>query len=127
MKRGKPRPDGRGPGDERVFRIKEVTGAEVSAHVPADAAHLFGWHTQTVEGGYVLIDTHSGSGMNGGLGTPSDGGEPSSIFYAQGPDIQALLFECTGFPLVAAEVRRLTKLPVYDITTLCKLTLASVM
>jgi predicted enzyme related to lactoylglutathione lyase len=54
-------------------------------------AELFGWHTQTIEGGYVLIDTHSASGMNGGLGTPSNGGEPSSIFYAQGPDIQALL------------------------------------
>ncbi|TYL92457.1 hypothetical protein FXB40_25035 [Bradyrhizobium rifense] len=43
------------------------------------------------------------------------------------PEIGLLLFECAGFPVVAAAVRRSAKLPVYDITTLCQLTIASVM
>ncbi|WP_333924372.1 hypothetical protein [Bradyrhizobium sp. CCBAU 21362] len=42
------------------------------------------------------------------------------------PEIAAFLFECTGFPLTAPAVRRLTGLPTYDVTTLCRLTLASV-
>lgn len=42
------------------------------------------------------------------------------------PEVAAFLFECTGFPLVAPLIRRITKLPVYDITTLCRLTIASV-
>lgn len=40
--------------------------------------------------------------------------------------IAAILFECTAFPLVAPAIRRTTNLPVYDITTLCRLTVASV-
>ncbi|MGY2843615.1 hypothetical protein ACVIWU_006508 [Bradyrhizobium sp. USDA 4509] len=41
------------------------------------------------------------------------------------PEIAAILFECTAFPLVAPSIRRITKLPVYDITNLCRLTLVS--
>lgn len=41
------------------------------------------------------------------------------------PEIGVLLFECAGFPLVAAAIGRLSNLPVYDITCLCRLTLAS--
>lgn len=41
------------------------------------------------------------------------------------PEIAILLFECAGFPLVAAAIRRISKLPVYDITSLCRLTIAS--
>ncbi|WP_188394065.1 hypothetical protein [Mesorhizobium sp. SARCC-RB16n] len=40
-------------------------------------------------------------------------------------DIQAVLFECTLFPLVSPAIRRSTGLPVYDITTLCQLTYAA--
>ncbi|MER9070626.1 hypothetical protein NKH84_29465 [Mesorhizobium sp. M0902] len=40
-------------------------------------------------------------------------------------DIAAILFECTGFPLVAPAIRRLTKLPVYDVTNLCRMMIAS--
>ncbi|MCK1740901.1 hypothetical protein IVA80_08420 [Bradyrhizobium sp. 139] len=43
------------------------------------------------------------------------------------PDIAAFLFECTALPLTAPAVRRMTGLPVYDITTLCRMTLASVL
>lgn len=42
------------------------------------------------------------------------------------PVITAILFECTAFPLVTPANRRITRLPVYDITTLCRMTLASV-
>lgn len=42
------------------------------------------------------------------------------------PEIAAILFECVGFPLVAPAIRSLTKLPVYDITILCRMMIASV-
>ncbi|EJT00901.1 hypothetical protein [Rhizobium sp. CCGE 510] len=45
---------------------------------------------------------------------------------AEHPDIAMILFECTGFPIVADALRSKTGLPIYDITDLCKLTLASV-
>ncbi|MER8371035.1 hypothetical protein [Mesorhizobium sp. M1378] len=41
------------------------------------------------------------------------------------PEIAAILFECTAFPLVAPAIRRLTTLPVYDITGLCRMMIAS--
>ncbi|MDX8449887.1 hypothetical protein [Mesorhizobium captivum] len=42
------------------------------------------------------------------------------------PEIGAILFECSAFPVVTPAIRRLTGLPVYDITTLCRMTFASV-
>lgn len=45
---------------------------------------------------------------------------------ARNPEIAAILLECTAFPLVASAVRRVTRLPVYDITTLCRMTIASI-
>lgn len=42
------------------------------------------------------------------------------------PEIAVILFECTGFPLVRPTIRRTTGLPVYDVTTLCQMMLASV-
>lgn len=42
------------------------------------------------------------------------------------PEIAAILFECTAFPLVTPKIHRSTGLPVYDITDLYRLTLASV-
>jgi len=41
------------------------------------------------------------------------------------PEIAALLFECTAFPRVTPAIRRKTGLPIYDITTLCRMTMAS--
>lgn len=41
------------------------------------------------------------------------------------PEITAILFECAAFPTVAAPIRRIAKLPIYDITDLCRLTMAS--
>ncbi|NLS74770.1 hypothetical protein E3H11_39080 [Bradyrhizobium brasilense] len=42
------------------------------------------------------------------------------------PEIAAILFECTGFPLVAPSMRSITKLPIYDITSLCRLMIATI-
>ncbi len=42
------------------------------------------------------------------------------------PQIGALLFECAGFPIIAPTIRRVAKLPVYDITSLCRMTMASI-
>lgn len=42
------------------------------------------------------------------------------------PDIAALLFECTAFPLVTPAIRHMTRLPIYDILTLCRMTMASI-
>ncbi len=50
---------------------------------------LFGWHVQEIPGAnYWLIDTHAGTGINGGIMSRN---EKFLVFYAQGPDIQALL------------------------------------
>jgi uncharacterized protein len=72
-------------------------------------SELFGWHTQTVDGGYILIDTHAGKGINGGIGEPPPGGEQGSVFYAQGPDIQALLVKAES--LGAKTVSPVTEIP----------------
>jgi hypothetical protein len=42
------------------------------------------------------------------------------------PEIAAILLECAAFPLIAQGIRRITGLPVYDITDLCRMTLGSV-
>ncbi|MGY8685799.1 hypothetical protein Q2941_50100 [Bradyrhizobium sp. UFLA05-153] len=41
------------------------------------------------------------------------------------PQIAAILFECAAFPIVAPAIRRIAKLPIYDITDLCRMTMAS--
>ncbi|WP_024520898.1 hypothetical protein [Bradyrhizobium sp. Tv2a-2] len=42
------------------------------------------------------------------------------------PEIAALLFECTAFPLVKQAIRQITRLPIYDIVDLCRIMMASV-
>ncbi|MER9613200.1 hypothetical protein NKI91_32055 [Mesorhizobium sp. M0312] len=44
---------------------------------------------------------------------------------AEHPEIGAVLLECTGFPLVAPAIRSSARLPVYDITDLCRMTLST--
>jgi uncharacterized protein len=52
---------------------------------------LFGWKLQPFEGGgYTLIDTNGGGGINGGIGK-SQTGEPWSTFYVEADDLQAVL------------------------------------
>ncbi|ESY15380.1 hypothetical protein [Mesorhizobium sp. LNJC394B00] len=42
------------------------------------------------------------------------------------PEIGAVLLECTMFPRVAQSVRHFTGLPVYDVTTLCRMVMESI-
>lgn len=42
------------------------------------------------------------------------------------PEIGGILLECAAFPMVAPAIRRIVKLPVYDITDLCRMTMSSV-
>jgi uncharacterized protein len=52
---------------------------------------LFGWDPQPFPGGgYTLLDTKGGSGINGGIGKSSTG-EPWASFYVSVPDPQAAL------------------------------------
>jgi uncharacterized protein len=71
-----------------------VVHFELNGPNPEQAAkfysELFGWHTQSVPGDYIVIDTHAGSGINGGIGKSQDG-KPSVVFYVEGGDIKALL------------------------------------
>jgi len=65
----------------------EMSGPDANA-LAAFYADLFGWHTQEIQGGdYVLVDTHGGGGINGGVAR----GEPYATFYVESDDPQALL------------------------------------
>ncbi|MGY2933102.1 hypothetical protein ACVWZ6_002704 [Bradyrhizobium sp. GM6.1] len=45
--------------------------------------------------------------------------------HSSHPEIATVLFECAAFPIVAPAIRRIAKLPVYSITDLCRLAMAS--
>jgi hypothetical protein len=52
---------------------------------------LFGWGMESIPGGgYVLIDTRGGGGINGGIGK-SQTGDPWSTFYVEADDLQDVL------------------------------------
>jgi predicted enzyme related to lactoylglutathione lyase len=51
---------------------------------------LFGWGLEAVPGGYTLVDTRAGGGINGGIGR-SETGRAWSIFYVAVEDPQAFL------------------------------------
>lgn len=42
------------------------------------------------------------------------------------PEIAAILFECTAFPLVTSAIRRITRLPIYDVVSLCRTMLGAI-
>jgi uncharacterized protein len=53
-------------------------------------AELFGWHVESVpEPPYSVIDTHAGSGINGGIGSVDDPSRTYAAVYAQTQDINA--------------------------------------
>ena len=68
----------------------EIGGSDVQP-LTSFYGQLFGWGLESVPGGgYVLIDTRGGSGINGGIGK-SQTGEPWSTFYVEADDPQAVL------------------------------------
>jgi predicted enzyme related to lactoylglutathione lyase len=100
-----------------------VTWFEVHGADPEKAAafysELFGWSTQTFpEMTYTLIDTHSGAGMNGGIGKTLEGQPPHAVFYAEDTDIQALLEKAES--LGATTVTPVTVIP--DMATFAQFT-----
>jgi predicted enzyme related to lactoylglutathione lyase len=68
----------------------EIGGPD-DAPLVAFYGELFGWKLQPFGGGgYTLIDTNGGEGINGGIGR-SQTGEPWSTFYVEAGDLQAVL------------------------------------
>ncbi|HEY3209280.1 MAG TPA: VOC family protein [Actinomycetota bacterium] len=68
---------------------------------------LLGWDVQEIpDANYWLIDTHAGTGINGGIMAR---GDPFVTCYAEGPDIQALLDKAES--LGAKTVLPVTEVP----------------
>jgi predicted enzyme related to lactoylglutathione lyase len=66
-------------------------GAPDDGSLVAFYGELFGWGLQAFPGGgYTMIDTRGGGGINGGIGR-SQTGEPWSTFYVEVDDLQATL------------------------------------
>jgi uncharacterized protein len=66
-------------------------GAADDGPLVAFYGKLFGWGLQDFPGGgYTMIDTRGGGGINGGIGK-SQTGEPWSAFYVETDDLQAML------------------------------------
>src|SRR5439155_1371259 len=99
-----------------------VTWFEINGPQPEQTAkfyaELFGWETQPVPGGYILIDTHAGGGINGGFGQTHEGQPPHVVFYAENPDIQKVLDKAES--LGATTVVEVTEVP--DMVTFAQFT-----
>jgi predicted enzyme related to lactoylglutathione lyase len=66
-------------------------GAAQDGPLVAFYGELFGWGLQGFPGGgYTMVDTRGGDGINGGIGM-SQTGEPWSAFYVETDDLQATL------------------------------------
>jgi predicted enzyme related to lactoylglutathione lyase len=73
-------------------------------------SEVFGWHVQWMpESNYVLIDTHAGKGINGGLGKMPEGQPARSAFFVEDADIQTLLDKAES--LGAKTVMPVTEVP----------------
>jgi len=92
--------DGRRPGTGTVGKGASAVGHAVvhfelggadDGPLVAFYGELFGWGLQGLSGGgYTMIDTRGGAGINGGIGK-SQGGQPWSAFYVEADDLQATL------------------------------------
>ena len=66
-------------------------GAADDGPLAAFYGELFGWELRGLPGGgYTMIDTRGGDGINGGIGK-SQTGQPWSTFYVETDDLQATL------------------------------------
>jgi len=69
---------------------------------------LFGWHLESFDipdgggGTYEMVDTHAGSGINGGIATTMPGGTAYVTVYAEAVDIQATLNKATSLGATVA-------------------------
>ena len=72
-------------------------GAADDGPLAAFYGELFGWGLQGMPGGgYTMIDTRGGHGINGGIGR-SQTGQPWSTFYVETDDLQATLDKANLF------------------------------
>lgn len=68
----------------------EINGTEGPA-LEKFYSEVFGWNVQSLpELGYATIDTQSGDGINGGIGTVREG-QPLATFYVETPDPEGTL------------------------------------
>jgi len=72
---------------------------------------LFGWHAQPIssEPPYVVVDTHAGTGINGGFGGGREAETRSSSVYVGVPDVRAALAKAES--LGAKTVVPFTEMP----------------
>lgn len=79
-------------------------------------SELFGWSTQEFMGGYFVIDTMAGSGINGGIGGAQQGPPTGAGFYVEVADLQAALDRAaslggsTAVPIVEMEMVTFAKI-----------------
>ncbi|BCH26938.1 hypothetical protein [Mesorhizobium sp. L-8-3] len=120
--------------------LRQLAPAHKLGIVTADSQHcnadLLGFSNPTDRARVVIGGVEGGEFLRNALARPpirTDRDQLESEVDAsvrqlrmEHPEIGMLLFECTGFPLVTDALRRRTGLPIYDITDLCRLTLASI-
>ncbi len=83
-------------------------GAADDGPLVAFYGELFGWALRGFPGGgYTMVDTRGGRGINGGIGR-SQTGEPWSAFYVETDDLQAMLNR-------ASSLGGATAMPVTDV------------
>jgi predicted enzyme related to lactoylglutathione lyase len=68
------------------FDINSPQGDSLKRFYP----ELFGWSLNEVPGGYALVDTRAGTGINGGIGTTEEHHTPIA-FYVEALDLQVVL------------------------------------
>jgi predicted enzyme related to lactoylglutathione lyase len=75
-------------------------------------SELFGWHTEsqsTPEMEYIVVDTHAGEGINGGIARSREGQSPMVTFYVEVADCQGTMRKAES--LGAKTVVPVTELP----------------
>ncbi|RJT22287.1 hypothetical protein D3227_39495 [Mesorhizobium waimense] len=120
--------------------LRQIAPAQKLAVITADSRHcsedLFGIANAADRARVVVGGIEKGEYVRNALARPFVRTSVDQIeqevaacveeLRANYPEIGILLFECTGFQCVADRLRRKTGLPIYDITDLCRLTLAAI-
>lgn len=120
--------------------LRQIPRAAKIAVVTADSRHcgedLLGVESPTERARLVIGGIEGGTLWHNEMRRPPSPTEVADIerdvaacvarLCAKYPEVAVLLFECTAFPLVTPAIRGMTRLPIYDITTLCRMMLATV-
>ncbi|BCH26980.1 hypothetical protein [Mesorhizobium sp. L-8-3] len=120
--------------------LQQLAPAQKPAVITADSRHcsedLFGIESPAERARVVVGGIEEGEYVRNALARPFVRTSVNQIeqevaacvaqLRIESPEIAILLFECTGFPCVTDVLRHKTGLPIYDITDLCRLTLAAI-